>query len=408
MTMVTELDLPLVDLLTMTPDEGMEALHEQRAAGRWMVRTPLGLAVISHDAVRELHKDPRLHSLGSHLFEMQGITESPAMESFGRSILNLQGEPHTRLRRLVSRAFTPRAADRRRPQMRALIDERARAMAEKGGGDVVTDLAEAYPIAVICELVGAPERDWPLLSAWATDAFRLFDFNLAEDLPVVEAAIAAIDDYVTALIDERRARPPEERPDDLLSELMGVEEEGDRLSVVEMRALGQSLLLAGTDTTRNQLGLLVLALARNPAQWERLVADPGLVPRAVEEGLRYSPTIPAVPRLTVEEVTHRDVTIPAGTVVALVVASGNRDADVVQCPMHFDVGADRGSWSVLSFGGGPHYCLGAALARAELHEALASLLGHWRRFELDGEPAMKASGAGIYGPTRLPVRIEPA
>jgi cytochrome P450 len=407
MTLVDEAGLPQLDLFDATPEEAVVALHEQRVAGHWIVRTSLGVSVIDHDAIRELQKHPGLHTLGTRLFEMQGITGGPAFDGFSRSILNLEGDEHTRLRRLVSRAFTPRSADRLRPMMRAWVDERARAMAEAGGGDVVADLAEAYPIAVICELVGAPPEDWPRFSAWADDVFRVFNFDLANDLPVIEAAQASMQGYVSGLIEARREVDPAERPADLISELMDIEEEGDRLSYDDLCRLVMSLLLAGTDTTRNQLGLTVLALARHPEQWERLVADPGLVPRAVEEALRFSATAPGTPRVAVEEVTFRDVTIPVGMFVSLTTSAGNRDPNVVQCPMDFDVGADRGSWSVLTFGSGPHYCLGAALARAELQEGLASLVRHWRRIELAGEPEMKPS-IGLYGPRRLPVRIEPA
>jgi cytochrome P450 len=404
MTLVTELDLPLVDVFA--PDyreRSHQVMHELRVAGQWIVRTPIGVSVIDHDAVRDLLKDTRLQPLGVQMFELQGIHGGPSYERFKRAIINIDGDEHTRLRRLVSRAFTPRAVERLRPMMRAWVDERARAMAERGGGDLMTDLAEAYPIAVICELVGAPEEDWPKFSSWATDVFRLFNMNLARDLPAIEAAERAMNAYVTALIEERREGGPR---DDLLSELMRIEEEGDRLSREEMCDLVGTLIMAGTDTTRNQLGLAVMLLARHPGEWERLVAEPALVTRAVEEVLRFEPTAAAVPRHVVEDLTYRDVTIPAGTVVSLATAAANRDPDHVGCPMTFDVGAERGTWSPLTFGGGAHYCLGANLARAELQEALDVLVRRWRRVELTGEPEMKPF-VGLYGPTSLPLRIEP-
>jgi cytochrome P450 len=403
MALVSDLDLPIVDIFS--PDlEGRihTVLHDLRTAGHWLIRTSFGVAVIDHDAVRGLLRDPRLHPLGAQLFEMQGITSGPAYDRFARSILNLEGEEHTRLRRLVSRAFTPRAADRLRPSMRAWVDTRAQAMAERGGGDFVADLAEAYPIAMICELVGAPEEDWPRFSTWASDVFRIFNMNLAEDLPTIQAAQDAMRDYVAALIEARRDGEPRQ---DLLSELLRIEEEGDQLSYEELCDLVITLILAGTDTTRNQLGLAVMVLARHPGEWERLVADPDLVPRAVEEILRYEPTAAATPRLTVEDLTYRDATIPAGTFVALMTSAANRDPDRVECPMDVDVGLDRETWSPLTFGNGPHYCLGAALARAELQEALGVLVRRWRRFELAGEPAMKPF-VGLYGPISLPLRIE--
>ena len=157
--------------------------------------------------------------------------------------------------------------------MRSWITERADAFVARGGGDAMAEVVEAYPIAVICELVGAPEADWPLFSAWADDIFRLFRRNLPADLPIIEAAYRAMDAYLDGLIDQRRSSGPRE---DLLSELMRIEEEGDRLSFRELRELVGSLIMAGTDTTRNQLGLTLPVLAQHPAEWQRLVADPSL------------------------------------------------------------------------------------------------------------------------------------
>jgi cytochrome P450 len=190
-------------------------------------------------------------------------------------------------------------------------------------------------------------------------------------------------DYTTDLIDRRRRTGPR---DDLLSELMRIEEEGDRLSHQELCDLTASLIMAGTDTTRNQLGLTLLVLAQHPDEWQRLVDDPGLAPRAVEEALRFEPTAATLSRLVTEDVSYRDVTLPAESTVWLVTAAANRDPEAVECPMRFDVGLDRGAWSPLTFGNGEHYCLGASLARAELQEALEVLARRWRRIELSGTP----------------------
>lgn len=160
---------------------------------------------------------------------------------------------------------------------------------------------------MICELVAAPTEDWPKFSAWASQIFKMFNFNLAEDLPLIEAAITELEAYLEALIDQRRSSPG----DDLLSELLAVEDEGDRLSHRELVDLVSALLLAGTDTTRNQLGLGMLHLARDPEQWRRPIGDPTLVPRAVEEILRFEPTVAATPRVTVEDVDYRGVCSPA-------------------------------------------------------------------------------------------------
>lgn len=403
MTVVTDLDLPMFDLFDPVVVESLptelDALLRQ---GAWLVRTPLWVSVIEHDAVRDLQRDPRLHTMGTSILHLQGVTDGLLHEWMARLLLNVEGPDHTRQRRLVSRAFTPRAVERLRPMMRAYVEARVQPISERGGGDLVAELAEAYPIAVICELVGAPAEDWPKFSAWASQIFKMFNFNLAEDLPLIEAAITELEAYLEALIDHRRSSPD----DDLLSELLAVEEEGDRLSHRELIDLVSALLLAGTDTTRNQLGLGMLHLARDPEQWRRLVEDPALVPQAVEEILRFEPTVAATPRVTVEDVDYRGVTFPTGTMVALLNMSANRDPKVVSCPMDFDVAADRGTWPSLSFGSGPHYCLGANLARAELIEALAVLVRSWETITLDHEPEMKPL-LGIIGPLTLPLTVTP-
>lgn len=402
MPVVTELDLPMFNVFD---PEVNETLHPRiqglLAEGAWLVQTPLWYSVIEHDAVRELLKEPRLRTMGVTLVEMQGITEGPLHDFLERVILSLEGDDHTRIRRLVSRAFTPRAVDRLRPMMRAFVEEKAEAMAAAGGGDLVADLAEAYPIAVICELVGAPKEDWPRFSAWASEIFRQFNFNLASDLAAVEQASLEVEQYMEALIEQRRRQPT----DDLLSELIAVEEDGERLSHQELLDLVGALILAGTDTTRNQLGLTMMTLAAHPDQWQQLVDDPSLVPAAVEEALRFDSTVAGAPRVATETFDFRGVTIPEGTAVSLLLMTANRDPSVVRCPMDFDISADRGTWQSMSFGGGPHYCLGANLARAELCEALDVLVRTWKRFELAGEPEMKPI-LGLYGPLSLPVTVE--
>jgi cytochrome P450 len=403
MTVVTDLDLPFFDIFD--PDYGATC-HERAqavlAAGGWIVRTPIGYGVIEHDAVRELQKDPRFRAMGVTLYEMQGVTSGKLYDQFSRLILNIDGPEHTRQRKLVARAFTPRAVDRLRPMMRAYVQARASAIAERGTCELMADVAEAYPIAVICQLLGAPGEDWPKFSAWATTIFRQFSFDLANDLPEIEQAVTEVEAYLEALIEKRRGQPR----DDLISDLLAAEEEGDRLTHQELMDLVTAVLLAGTDTTRNELGLAMLTFARHPDQWARVVADPSLVPAAVEEVLRFAPTIEATPRVAIDDLEYRGVTIPAGTMLALVTAFANRDPSVVQCPMDLDVGADRAGWQATTFGSGPHYCLGASLARAELQEAVGVMARTWRTVELVGEPEMKAP-VGVYGPIAVHLRVEP-
>lgn len=402
MALVTELDVPFVDLFD---PEVQTTLNEWLAGVRgdhWLVRTPLWYSVIDYEGVKALQGDRRLHTMGLQLLEMQGITDGDVYDRVSKSLLLLEGDDHTRLRRLVARAFTPRAVDRVRPRMREFLNRRLESVGPLGRCELMADIANAYPIAVICELVGAPREDWPLYSAWADQAFRVFNFDLTNDMPVIETAFREMGEHVEELVERKRSAPG----DDLLSELIRVEDEGERLTREELVEMVGTLLLAGTDTTRNQLGLGVMLFAANPDQWARLRDDPSLVPQAVTEVLRFEPTAAATPRVVVEELEFRGVTFPAGTLVSLVSQSANRDPAVVSRPEQFDISADRGAFHPLTFGSGPHYCLGANLARAELEEAFL-LLPQWLPdLELDGEPEMKPL-LGLYGPRSMPIRYTP-
>ncbi len=325
MPTLEEAEVPFVDVLA--PDGAQRFTDRSRElleAGTWLIRTPLWFSVLDHDGVRALQKEPRLHTLGVRLVEMQGITEGLLHERASDNILALEGEPHTRLRGLVSRAFTPRAVERLRPLMRDWLEARLDRLDQSAPFDFMAEIAEEYPIAVICAMVGAPPEDWPRFSAWATAVFKQFQFNLAQDRPEVERALMEIADYTDALIDERR-HGADASADDLISDLLAVEEDGDRVTPEEIRSLVTSLLLAGTDTTRNQLGLGILLLAQRPDQWQLLVDDPSRVPAAVEEILRFDPTAGATPRVVAEEFTFRGLTFTPGTAVALMSISANRD-----------------------------------------------------------------------------------
>jgi cytochrome P450 len=401
MALTTELDVPEIGDPALV-DSFHERVQELRGQGVWLARSPTSLVVIEHEAVHDLLRHPGLVQLGIRIYELQGVTEGEGHDRFARNILCLEGEAHARIRSLVARAFTPRAVAGFRPLMREWVDDRAVALGERGGGDVMADLVDEYPVAMICALVGAPAEDWPRFVAWAEDIFRVFQFTLATDLPLVEAAGRDLEEYVRTLAGQRRGQPG----NDLLSTLLQIEEEGDRLTEQELCDIVATVILGGTDTTRNQLGLGLKLLADHPAHWAKLVEDPTGVPAMVEEILRLEPTAVGTPRIATSDVTYRGVTLPAGTVLLLAAAAANRDPAAVQCPMAFDAEADRGSWQPSTFGGGPHYCLGASLARAELQEALGVLVRRWRRIEPTGVPEMKPV-IGIYGPRTLPLRVEP-
>ena len=289
------------------------------------------------------------------------------MERRQRSILSLEGEEHARLRRLVAGAFTPKQADRLRPFMREVIGGLVDAVAATGRCELVEDVCEPYPIPIICELLGAPKEDWKLFSNWATDIFRIFNNDLVNDMPLIDAASNELDEYVAAMIDDRRSRPA----DDLLSDLIAAEEAGDRLSTEDLIGLAEAVLMAGTDTTRNQLACSVALFAQHPDQWAMLAERPELAHRAVEESMRYLGAVRGTARIASEDIEYRDVLFPKGTLVATSLAGANFDEDAWQEPDLFDITQERAT-PQMTFGSGVHFCLGASLARRAAGSAAAA------------------------------------
>ncbi len=398
-TSVYELDLPDVDTVGLARDEALDAIAEARSH-HWLARSPLGFSLSRQEDCVSLLRDKRFHNALSLLRQMNGMEPDDSGEARRQSILSMEGEDHARLRRLVAPAFTPAAADRLRPFMREVVGGLVDAFAPAGRCEVVVDLCEPYPIPIICELLGAPKEDWRQFSAWATDIFRIFNQNLAEDLPLIEAADAALEDYLADLIAERRVSPG----DDLLSVLIAIEEEGDRLSTDELVSLAVAVLMAGTDTTRNQLACALALFAEYPEQWALLGRQPDLAPRAVEEAMRYLGAVRGTVRFAPEDLVFRDVLFPKGTLVFLSLAGANRDPATWEAPDSFDITRERRTQQ-MTFGSGIHHCMGAALARAELQEALVLLSRRLPGLATDGPVEWKPTSFGIWGPARLPLRF---
>ncbi len=331
---------------------------------------------------------------------MQGITSGPVWDKATTGLLSRDGADHSRLRRLVAKAFTPRSTARLTTTIAAVINELVDPVTSPGRCDVVADIARRYPIAIISGLLGTPREDWQLFSDWADDIFKIFDWNVAEDTPVIMAAFDELDAYIDDMVAQRRHN----LTDDLISELIRAECDGDRLTADELRMLAEVLLMAGTDTTRNQLAAAVLDLCDHPRQWALLAEHPELAPRAVEELMRHSPVIFGTIRKALEDVELDGVTVPAGTHVMVNTAAANRDPAVYDDPDRLDIIREAPA-TMLTFGGGMHYCLGAHLARAELAEALTIItrrMPNPRRIS----PAPWKPLVGITGPTSLPIEFD--
>ncbi len=400
-TPLDELDLAEFDLFDPAFNADPFGTLHRLSADHRLLRTPFGLIVLGYDDCQAALRQPNLHQGIRLLQDMQAITDERFVQRKRQSILTTEGDAHTRLRKLVSKAFTPRATDRLRPLMRELMERLVDPLSALGQAEFVSEVSDPYPIPIICALFGAPTEDLPLFSRWATDILKSLGFNLAQDLPAILAAEEEMDHYMEALIERRRREPRE----DLLTDLIVAEEAGDHLSHEELIMMAEAIMLAGTDTTRNQLATAMWLFAQHPQQWTLLGAQPELAANAADEVLRFNGVVRSVIRVAAHDVEVAGALVPTGTLILPSFAAANRDESYFSDPMRFDISraSDR---SHLSFGGGIHYCLGANLARAELAEALSVLARRMPGLALEAKPTWRPP-IGIQGPTSLHLRFEP-
>jgi cytochrome P450 len=365
---------------------------------------PFGPEVLSYRLVRAVLRDARFQIPPGINLLAQGVSSGPLWDKVTNSLLCLEGDEHHRLRSLASKAFTPRATLRLHDTMVDVMNGLVDQVAHAGRCDVVTDLARPYPVPIICALLGAPREDWQRFSLWADDVFKAFSFtvDLAEIEPVVMRAWRELDDYVDDMVARRRHN----LTDDLLSDFIRAEDDGDRLNAAELRMLAGGLLLAGTDTTRNQVAASVHVLCEHPEQWELLGENPELAMPAVEETMRHSPIACGTLRLVAEDAELDGHIFPAGTMVLVNTAAANRDPAVYDDPDRVDI-TREGAPPILTFGGGVHYCLGANLARREIAEALNVLATRLANPHTAGPVPWKPM-VSLSGPKSLPIEFETA
>ncbi|WP_246063676.1 cytochrome P450 [Nonomuraea longispora] len=340
-----------------------------------------------HADVNALLRDRRLGRSYLHVATHEEFGRPPEpefQEPFWRVIragmLDVEPPVHTRLRRLVSKAFTPRMVESLRPRVHAIARDLVDTYVAKGGGDLIADVAEPLPVTVIAEMLGIPEQDRQLLRPWSADICGMYELNPAPEAQ--HTAVRAAEEfaaYLKALAAERRPRPG----DDLISALTQVTE------LTEDELVGTCVLLlnAGHEATVNVTGNGWWALFRNPAELVRLREDRSLLPTAVEELMRWDTPLQMFERWVLEDIEVHGVRIPRGAEVALLFGSANRDQTVFDDPDRLDVG--RADNPHVSFGAGIHFCLGAPLARIELMESFGALLDRAATLELRREPEWK-------------------
>ncbi|MFJ3231568.1 cytochrome P450 [Streptomyces sp. NPDC086787] len=368
------------------------AYAELRERGRVIHYEATNQWLIPHHAdVSALLRDRRLGRTYQHRFSHEdfGRTPPPAEhEPFhvlnDHGMLDLEPPDHTRIRRLVSKAFTPRTVERLVPYVRELAGELVSGLVKAGGGDLLTDVAEPLPVAVIAEMLGVPEADRAPLRPWSADICGMYELNPSEET-AARAVRASVEfsDYLRDLIAARRRAPG----DDLISGLIAAHDEGDRLTEQEMISTAVLLLNAGHEATVNATVNGWWSLFRNPAQLAALRADHSLVPTAVEELMRYDTPLQLFERWVLDDIDIAGTTIPRGAEIAMLFGSANHDPAVFTDPDRLDL--TREDNPHISFSAGIHYCIGAPLARIELAASMTALLEQAPTLKLTTEPHRK-------------------
>jgi cytochrome P450 len=392
---------PFLDIVDPDFDFTAPEVSEARARS-WHAQSPLGVLVLRYAEAHALLRDQRFDHNGKRYMEMNGVSDGPIHDWFVPMIVNHDGAHHRRLRGLVSKTFTPRMINGLRPFIRA----RARELTERLAPECefIEDFGNPLPLAVMCELLGVPSEDYDIFRVWTTDVGLVFSLAHGGDIRArVETALVGLNGYVDDLMTAKKARPGE----DPISALVVAQRDDHGVSMAELRNLIVTLVFAAHDSTRHQLANAMVAFAEHPEQWDLLASRPELAEQAVEEVMRWLPSAPTVYRFATRDLDYEGLHIAKDTQLTMCVVAAQRDPLVFHDGDRFDITVTREA-PPLQFGAGPHHCLGAALARAEIGEALPVLT------ERLGAPIVTGAlewrpPIGISGPKALPLRFrEPA
>lgn len=393
-------DLDLDEILAAP--EPWDALARQRERGP-IAKSRYGLHIMDFAAAQELLRDRRFETNALPLLDGAGLADATVRSLWSSALLGSAPLDHDRIRRLVAPYFTRRVVDTLREYVVDLIGRLA-ADADTDADtepiiDVVGDIFLKVPPLVFTQMIGAPEEDAEQIGHWSAEILQIFarDPKLA---PRIETAQLALLDYVDEFIEARRRTPG---GGDMISALLEAEEDGERLSNLELRAVIGEALEASTDNTTTALAALLYAGALHPDSWQQIRQDPALIPSYVEEVGRMLPRIVHTYRTALEDVHWRGLDITAGTELFVAVPATLRDPEVFDEPDRFDAAREVPATYNLNYGSGVHLCIGAALARMEMQGALEVLTKLWQRVELAGPPRISVN-LGVVTIESLPLR----
>ena len=367
----------------------------QAREDHWYARTNLGVAILRYDDVNALMKDKRLRQGSARWPSHYGINDGLLAEWWPHMLLSVEGEDHNRIRRLANPAFSPRILEALTPEFTALANELIDAFSESGSCEFMADFAEPYAARVITRLLGMPEEQWEPLARLSTEFGYAFSVTIKEDLEMITHGLQGVLDMSQELIDRKR----DAQDDDFISALVAASVDGEKITEHELLVMVSFLILAGFDTTRNQLGLAMQTFAAHPEQWELLANEPELARNAVEEVMRVNPTITWVSREAIDDFEYKDLSVPAGTTIHLFSIPAGSDPRKY-ANFEFDITAERAPH--FGFGGGVHHCLGHFVARIDMREALKTLAHRLPEMRI-APGATYLPDSGNTGPTHLPL-----
>ena len=373
---------------------GRDPVHRSRLMDAWVFSRFSDADAILRDH-RHFSSDPRKRVASGRRASLPRVEEP--------SMLFLDPPDHTRLRALVNKAFTPRAVAALEPHIRELMTTLLDAVDDPAAFDLMEAVAKPLPVIVIAEMLGIPPEDRAQFAVWSDQRARILEPTLSpEERETADAAMRSLDEYLVPIISERKADPK----DDIISALAQAEEEGDKLTEREVLIMLRLLLVAGNETTTNLIGNGVLALLRHPDQLAALREDPGLIPSAVEELLRFDSPVQVDMRSVRDDCDVNGFPLRRGDSVVMLLGAANRDPDRFEAPDRLDV--RRGDQNHLAFGRGIHHCLGAPLARLEGRVVLEALIERFGSMRLlEDRPAFRSSVV-LRGLLALPVATAPA
>jgi cytochrome P450 len=390
-----EENLPEFDVLGGAfQDDALAVLRKARAHGT-LARSRRGVEVLDYDTVAALVSDDRLDSQNARVYARMGGPSSLLEFAEDGLLVGMSGEKHRRIRRVFSAAFRVRHVQSQRPLMRMAAQELVRAW-DSESCEFVRDFSSPFPMHVLCRMLGVPVEDIPLFTAAATELHLLAAVPLAPGFPRIDEALQTLCEYITGLVRQRR----DESRDDIVTSLITVQESEGRLTDSELAWNLVNLIFAGQDTTRYQLASVVRAVAQAPGAWERLAAEPELIPAAVEEALRLYPVTRFIVRIPRDDLSIGNLTVRRGRRVILNLLAASRDPSRFERPDEFLLPRPEPHFNI-PFGWGMHHCLGATLAQVEMEEALRVLTESYHDVRITGIPAMTPPAGMLHGPESM-------